>query len=494
MSSKHSGVSALLVAPLLTVSSVALAQTETPEVHSSGSSYVNMITQKRTGDLDGMIQRRLIRALVVYSKTYYFIDRGTQHGISYEALKAFEDELNKELLAKKLLSRNLRLRVACIPVKRDDIIPALIEGRGDVAAAGLTITPGRERLVDFSDPLVGPVDEVVVTGPATPPIATLDDLSGREVFLRKSSPYYEHLQDINAAFAKAGKEPVKLRLAPESLVDEDLLEMLNGGLVQLVVVDRPVADFWAQVLPRITVHADVAVHRGDQIAWMFRKNSPKLRDSINQFIESHLAKGPTRNEILRKYLKSTKFVRNATSDAEMRKFQIAVELFKKYGLQYSFEYLLLEAQGYQESRLDQSVRSPVGAVGVMQVMPATGRSLHVGDIRQLEPNIHAGVAYITKIRDKYFGKDPMDEMNRDLFAFAAYNAGPARINRLRQLAAKRGLNPNVWFANVELLAAEKIGRETVTYVSNIFKYYVAYQLALENQAERLKAKNATTAP
>lgn len=494
MSSKHGVVAVLLVAPLLILSSAASAQTETPKGYSSGSSFVKLIMQKRTGDLDGMIQRRVIRALVVYSKTYYFIDRGTERGISYEALKAFEGELNKELLAKKLLNKNLRLRVVCIPVKRDDIIPALIEGRGDIAAAGLTITPEREKLVDFSDPLVAPVDEVVVTGPATPPIATLDDLSGREVFLRKSSSYYEHLQDVNAGFAKAGKEPIKLRLAPESLEDEDLLQMLNGGLIQLVVVDRPVADFWAHVLPQITVHADVAVHRGNQIAWMFRKNSPKLRESINQITKSHLAKGSIRGEILRKYLKSTKFVKESTSETDLKKFQDAIELFRKYGSEYSFNYLLLEAQGYQESRLDQSLRSPVGAVGVMQVMPATGKSLHVGDIRQLEPNIHAGVKYMAKIRDKYFGKDPMDEMNKELFAFAAYNAGPRRIDELRQLAARRGLNPNVWFANVELLAAEKIGRETVTYVGNIFKYYVAYQLALENQAERLKAKNATKSP
>jgi membrane-bound lytic murein transglycosylase MltF len=224
---------------------------------------------------------------------------------------------------------------------------------------------------------------------------------------------------------------------------------------------------------------------------VFRQQSPQLQASVNAFIKRHGASDPTRAEILRKYLKSTKFVNDAASQKQLRKFQATVELFKKYGATYKFDYLLVMAQGYQESRLDQRVKSHAGAVGVMQVMPATGRELKVGDITQLDPNIHAGVKYIAYIRDEHFGNEPMDELNEDLFAFAAYNAGPARIERLRKTAAQRGLNPNVWFGNVELIAAEKIGRETVTYVSNIFKYYVAYTLVME--AEQAREKSRATA-
>jgi membrane-bound lytic murein transglycosylase MltF len=230
------------------------------------------------------------------------------------------------------------------------------------------------------------------------------------------------------------------------------------------------------------------INSGGEIAWIFRKESPHLKAAVNAFLKRHGSSDPTRAEILRKYLRSTKFVRDAASQEELRKFEATVELFKKYAARYNIDYLLMMAQGYQESRLDQSVKSRVGAVGVMQVMPATGRELRVGDIHKIEPNIHAGVKYIAQIRDKRFGNEPMDELNKDLFAFAAYNAGPGRINGLRKIAAQRGLNPDVWLGNVELIAAEKVGRETVTYVGNIFKYYVAWTLVTEGIQERREAR------
>jgi membrane-bound lytic murein transglycosylase MltF len=169
------------------------------------------------------------------------------------------------------------------------------------------------------------------------------------------------------------------------------------------------------------------------------------------------------------------------------------DLFTKYGDQYSFDYLMMGALGYQESRLDQSVRSQVGAIGVMQVMPETGKAQKVGDITQLEPNIHAGVKFMSVLRDQYFAREPMDDLNKGLFAFAAYNAGPGRVRQLRREAGKRGLNPNVWFGNVERIASERISRETVNYVSNIYEYYVAYRLIADQTALRQQAKEATPA-
>ena len=145
----------------------------------------------------------------------------------------------------------------------------------------------------------------------------------------------------------------------------------------------------------------------------------------------------------------------------------------------------MAAQGYQESTLDQNVKSPVGAIGVMQVMPPTGKELKVGDIRKLEPNIHAGVKYMRFMIDTYFKDEPMTRLNKGLMAFAAYNAGPGRLRQLRRETAQRGLDPNVWFGNVERIASERIGRETVTYVSNIYKYYVTYRL-LTAQRERAR--------
>ena len=225
-----------------------------------------------------------------------------------------------------------------------------------------------------------------------------------------------------------------------------------------------------------------------QLAMMIRKNSPLLKAELNAFLARYPEGSAQRNMLLQKYLKSVKFAKAATSGTERSKLERTLALFRKYGEKYTLDYLLMAAQGYQESQLDQNAKSHVGAIGVMQVMPATGQELKVGDITQLEPNIHAGVKYIRFMMDRYYATEPMDLLNKGLFTFAAYNAGPGRISQLRKRAAGRGLDPNKWFNNVEVLAAESIGRETVQYVANIYKYYLAYQMLLEQQEQRLKTK------
>jgi membrane-bound lytic murein transglycosylase MltF len=468
-----------LVAPPATAQSPAPAK---PKPERAGLSP-DLITRPWTGDFDGMVERRLIRVLTVYSKTFFFVDNGTQRGIVHDVGRRLEEELNRKLKAK-----HLRVSVAFVPVSRDELLPALVAGRGDIAAANLTITPERLKTVDFTEPWVKGVDEIVVTGPHSAPIATLDDLAGKEVFVRKSSSYYENLVKLNATFKEQGKAAVKLTPAPEILEDEDLLEMLNAGLVKALVVDGHKARFWKQVFPKLTLHPDVAVDTGGEIAWAIRKDSPKLKSELNGFVKKHGKGSAFGNELFHRYLKRTRYVKNATADAEMGKFKATIDLFRKYGDKYGLDWMLMAAQGYRESRLDQSARSHVGAIGVMQVMPATGKELKVGDITQLDPNIHAGVKYVRFMIDQYYRDEPMDDLNRGLFAFASYNAGAGRVSGLRKEAAKRGLDPNVWFHNVERIAAEKIGRETVTYVSNIYKYYVAYTLVQGEYLERMEAR------
>jgi len=441
------------------------------------------IQRKWTGDFGGMVERHMIRALVVYSKTFYFLDGATQRGTSYDALHAFQEHVNK-MLGKKVR----RVQVIFIPVARDELLPALAGGRGDLAVANLTITPERKRRVDFSLPVWSGVKELVVTGPGAPDIKSADDLAGKHVVVRKSSSYYESLVNLNKRLRKSGKRPVRLKLAPEQLEDEDLLEMVNAGLIPIIIVDSHKAKFWARIFKSIDVHEGVAVREGGEIAWAFRKGSPKLKRVVDDFVKGHRKGTQFGNILFRRYLENTSWVARATEDAEMRKFEHALGLFKKYASRYDFDYLMLAALGYQESRLDQSVRSPVGAIGVMQLMPATGKAMKVGDIHQIEPNIHAGTKYMRTILDTYFADTKMDELNRNLFAFAAYNAGPTRVARLREDAKKRGLDPDMWFGSVERVAAEEIGRETVQYVSNIYKYYVAYKLILEERAETEAAR------
>ena len=276
--------------------------------------------------------------------------------------------------------------------------------------------------------------------------------------------------------------------APDVLEDDDVLEMVNAGLAPITVVDDYLAEFWSQVFTDIKVHRDVTVRSGGSLAVAFRKENPQLREVVNTWIRKHGKGDAFRNVIERRYLESVKYAKNAAADAERQKLQAVVELFKKYGAQYNLDYLLMAAQGYQESTLDQNVKSPVGAIGVMQVMPPTGKELNVGDITEIEPNIHAGVKYMRFMMDQYFKDEPMDNLNKGLMTFASYNAGPGRLRQLRREAEKRGLNPNVWFGNVERVASERIGRETVTYVSNIYKYYITYRLLTDQQERRDAAK------
>ncbi|MBW1775020.1 MAG: transglycosylase SLT domain-containing protein, partial [Deltaproteobacteria bacterium] len=300
-----------------------------------------------------------------------------------------------------------------------------------------------KKRVDFADPLLTGVDEILVTGPQAPKITTLEDLSGKEIYVRKSSSYFESLTRVNASFKKQGRPPILVKTADEYLETEDILEMVNAGLVPMTVADSTLANFWSQIFKNITVYPKIAVNRGARIAWMIRKDSPKLKKVINDFV--------------------------------------AVDFFQKYAKTYDMDWLLVAAVGYQESRIDQSVRSPAGAVGVMQVLPSTARAhpVNIPDIEEMGENIHAGVKYLDWIYETYFEKENMDRLNKHLFTFAAYNAGAGKITRLRREAKKAGFDPNIWFGNVEVIAAKRIGRETVQYVSNIFKYYVAYRLIMD---------------
>jgi len=445
------------------------------------------INEPFTGDLDDMLERGLIRALVVYSKTMYFPDKGRQRGIDYEMLSAFERYINKKL---PFRVKHMKTHVAFIPTSRDDLIPALLEGRGDIAAAALTITPERQSRVDFSVPLFRDINEIVVTGPESPQLSTLDDLSGRELFVRRSSSYWEHLERLNERFASEGKAPVKLRPAPEELQDEDLMEMLDAGLSGIIVVDDYKAEIWSKVFPNLRLHREMAVNTGGEIGWMIRPSNPRLKGAIDAFAKTHKQGTRFGNIMVQRYVDKSRFIKRATDPKELEKLHRLVNLFRRYADRYELDHLLMLAQAYQESQLNHRAKSRVGGIGIMQLMPGTGKQMQVGDIRQLEPNIHAGIKYIRHISDTYFKDEPMDELNRTLFAFAAYNAGPGRIRQLRRATERRGLDPNVWVNNVEVLAAQKVGSETVTYVSNIFKYYIAYKLVEEEERGRAEAREA----
>jgi len=447
-------------------------------VGSGDARNLDVTTKPWKGDFDGMLERRGIRFYVPYSRSLYYIDKGRERGISADLVRQFELWLNRKY-ASQLGKRPLT--VFLVVATRDKMVADLNGGKADVAVGGIKVLDEVLRDVDFAgvDERVGST-EILVTGPASPAIASLDDLSGKTVHLREYSSQFLSMKALNERFKKDGKLAAKLVFLPNALEDEDLLEMLNAGLLQAIVVDDWRAAMWAQVLPKVKVHQDIQLRPKTHLGWAIRKNSPKLAVELNEF-QKYYAKQGGAAALQRQYMGKVKELKNATTSEDHKRFLGLIEIFKKYGNQYNFEPMMLAAQGYQESTLNQDAKSAVGAIGVMQLMPATGAELKVGDIHQAEANIHAGAKYMDQLMTKYFKDANFDAQNRTLFAFASYNTGPGNISRMRKEAVKRGLDPDQWFNNVEIVTAEKIGIETTTYVRNIFKYYAAYKLATEAQ-------------
>jgi membrane-bound lytic murein transglycosylase MltF len=431
------------------------------------------------GDFDGMLERRVVRVLVPYSRSLYFNDKGRQRGLTADTLKDFEVFLNK-----KYKFKNRPITVVALPTTREHLIPGLLQGEGDIAAGNLTITAERGKRVDFSSPLKKGVVEIVVTGPTSPVLSSSDDLAGQTVHVRRASSYYDSLLRLNKRFVSLRKPEMKLVLLPDALEDEDMMEMLGAGLLSIIVVDDWKARMWGELVPHIVPRPELALSDSGDIGWAFRKQSPKLAAVVEEYIRTHPGAFAARAKSYPKYVKG---LNNATAEADWQRFEKTVALFRKYGERYSFDYLMVAALGYQESRLDQNARSHVGAIGIMQLMPETAKGLKVGDITKVEPNVHGGFKYLRQIYDKHLDTEGLDDQNRTLLAIAAYNCGSGRVARLRAEATGKGLDPNVWFNNVELIAERRVGHETVVYVRNIYKYYVASRLQLDTLEARRAA-------
>ncbi|MGC9457163.1 MAG: transglycosylase SLT domain-containing protein [Halothiobacillaceae bacterium] len=443
-----------------------------------------------TGDFDAMIDRRMIRVLVPYSRTLYFNDHGRERGLSAELVRDFEQFVNRALGTNRH-----PVTVYILPTTRDQLLPSLAQGLGDVAVGYLTVTEPRLEIVDFVAPdTTHTLDEVLVTGPSSPRVSVIEDLAGKTVHVRPATSYHESLQKLNASFVQLGLAPVRLVELPDPLEDEDLLEMLDAGLLELIFVDDEIAETWSRILDHIQLHPHIAIREDAPIGWAVRKDSPELVAMLERFYREYVGKQHVHRVRLARFKKQIPRLHGATRAEEYERFQALLTLFERYGEKYDFEPLMLAAQGYQESRLRQDAVSPVGAIGIMQLMPETGAEMQVGDIRVTENNIHAGAKYLDWLIEHFFSDAAFDDNNRMLFAFAAYNAGPGTIRRMRRLAEQEGLDPNRWFNHVERITGERFSGETTHYVRNIYKYFVAYQLERAQRRQREELLESIAAP
>ncbi|HKD10378.1 MAG TPA: transglycosylase SLT domain-containing protein [Bryobacteraceae bacterium] len=438
------------------------------------------------GDLDGMAPRRIVRVLVPFRRPEFFYMDGRPVGIYPEAFQQLERALNKKY---KTTASN-RITVALLPTPLDELRDRMVGGYGDIAAYGISISEVHEQAVDFSAPTITGLKMIVVTGPGAPKLDTIDDLSGKEIWISPMTRMKADLESLNARFHAQGKPPVVMRETDALLDPGDVMEMVNAGAYPVALMQSQMAEFWGKVFDDAKPRMDLAVANDVSLGWAIRKGTPQLKAFLDDFIRSHGARTSFGNTLLRRYLKDGKYIKNAREDFEVKRLAATEPWFRKYGEEYQFDYLLLAAQGFQESGLDQQMKSKVGAVGIMQVMPSTAAAppVNIPNIDSEENNIHAGVLLLHFLVNDYFNEPSLDQFNRTLFAIAAYNAGPARINKCRQLAKEMGYDPNKWFGDVEVAAAKVMGRETTQYVSNIYKYYLAYRMAAQLKTEARRAR------
>ncbi|NKI34702.1 transporter substrate-binding domain-containing protein [Wenzhouxiangella sp. XN79A] len=435
------------------------------------------LTAPYTGDLDAMAERGVIRVGSTFSRTNFFLDAGVPRGMVWEAVETFERQLRARGGA------FADLRVVIVPLARDALFDALAGGQVDLLAANLSITPERSAQVAFSAPLATGIRELVVTGPSGPVLTSLDELAGQPVHVRASSSYRESLERMQREFRERGLAPPEIVAVDELLETEDILELVAAGVYPATIADSSLTGLWREVLPALVVHDDLVLRDDVAIAWAMRPDAVALKTAVDAFVREHRRGTLFGNVIIRRYLQDNPWVRNPLSGADRTRFDELSALFRHYAERYEIDWLLSAAQGYQESRFDQSLVSPVGAVGIMQLLPTTAADPVVGipEIENEEQNIHAGIKYKNVLLKRYFDEPELDPLERWSFALAAYNAGPSRIRQYRQRAAEMGLDRNRWFRNVELVS----NRETRTYVANIFKYYLSYR-EYQRRVEALK--------
>ena len=451
-------------------------QTPTPP-STAEQAVINRVSTPEYGDFADIKQRRLLRVLVQYSKTNFFFDGPEFKGFDFEIMREYEKFLNKGIT-----DESDKIVVTFIIKPFANILSELVNGLGDIAIANFTITPEREKIVSFTDPYISNVNEVVVQNESISNLDSIEDLSGKSLYLLAQSSFIQHMDGLNQQFKQQDLEPVNIITAKNDLDTEDILELVNANVYPLTIADDFTANTWAEVMPDIVVRDDLVLNSGGQIAWAVRKDSTDLLASLNQFINT-IKKGTLLGNIFfKRYYENSKWIDNPTAPASVSRLDEYKTTFQKYAKQYNFDWLSIAAMAYQESKIDQSMVSPAGAVGIMQIKPETAASKEVGisDIYNSENNINAGIKYLAYLRERYFTSPDIDLADQINFSWAAYNAGPARISKLRKMASELGYDPNKWFANVERVAAKEIGRETVRYVANVNKYYIAYKLAENN--------------
>lgn len=423
-----------------------------------------------TDDLDGLKKRGRLRMITRNNALTYFIHRGMQVGFEYELLKEFASR------------HDLRLEIV-IPDDHGKLLDYLNEGKGDIVAAAMTINEERKAKADFTIPY-NDVEELVVVRSDEDGISSFGDLVGRTVHVRASSSFYTTLEAV--ADSIEGLEIVGL---PDDVETEDILVGIDEGVYDVTMTDSNLLEV-EQAYGR-NLKAAFRV-KPTSLGWAVRRENPALGAALDQYIRQE-KRGLFFNLMRKKYFENLRTIARSRDSlrvdltGQLSPFDDQV---KKYAEYYGQDWRLITAQMYQESRFDPNAVSWVGAQGLMQVMPATGKQMGFTELHEPEQGIHAGVKYMDHLLDRFDPKLPMEV--RVQFALASYNVGYGHLLDARRLARELGKDPDQWFGHVEkamLLLSKPVyyerarygfcrGGQPVHYVANIKQSYEAYLEAL----------------
>jgi membrane-bound lytic murein transglycosylase MltF len=436
-----------------------------------------------SGSYSEMLKRGLIRVAVPYDRTIYVNDKGMQRGMSVDVTRALTQWINDKYIS-QLAGKKITIKL--VPCPKDQLLSTLTSGQADMVIGDLglheSIPNAKDYLVSHASKLE---NEVLVTGPSSPSVTTFSDLSGHTVYGSRNTNFHTTLRGLNKELQKAGKPVVSLISPLGDLDDEDLLEMLDAGLIPFVIVSDWKAKLWQPIYTKNVVHHDLSAQDAGWIGWAVRVSNQDLHDDLQAFYLSDSATQAINAFRQQDYKQHLRGLKDPIEKTAWARFESMQPLFNQYGAEYKLNPLFIAALGFQETLLNQNAVSGVGALGVMQLMPATGASLNVGDIHLLGPNIHAGAKYMDQLINKNFPNIQFQSYNRSLFAVASYNIGPNNVAKARVLALQAGFDPNQWFQNVEFIAAQKMGFEPINYVRNVYKYFISYQLKL-NQIQSIQ--------
>ncbi len=452
------------------------------------------MTDYYTYDFDKLAETGTLRILVVYDGVnYYFVD-GHEDGFAVAMGRKLQAYINDHHVRKPAGVGGIDIQY--IPVRSDQIFSMLQKGVGDVAAGFIMPTQRLQNEVSFTDPFMTDLQELVVTRKNAPRIRGIRDLSGMSLYVRRSSKSYETLRALNLAFRTMNWAPVNIVIVQETMQDAEIIQRVQDNEIAATVVSSAQALLWEHVFPGVNFHREFPLSSGNELCWAVRNYNFHLLNILNKFVSLYSQETKAGKAVISSYFRPlansaathSKKQSLSTMGMKFEDFQRFKTVFQKHAELQGLDWRMLMSQAYQESTFNPNARSPKGPVGLFQVSPTMARNFLVestDELTTVEGNVKAATKYLRYIIDNYLkGNFYLSAQDRMAFALASYNAGPGRIKYYRTLAERAGLDPNIWFGNVEKIVAEKGLTETVNYVSSIMKRYRAFIQSEESRKKK----------